>query len=265
MNLTIHALSWLLLPLVSPDGVSCPCATARVREAVSCPPDQRRLVFGVDIPSRRVFDAIRPVEPSERDANCPTCRVARDQDESCKACGLHFAHGRAYRSWAVAAIARGTPVFDEPEPEARPEQAAAQTPQPHAEEPRTGQASVAPPKPPTDEPSSEGKRCDKCLAAFEAVRKFAAQPPGRLHNEHGFEAYPWCESCRVGLVGGRMFRDRQAYDLALAADRIFKQLGTHCERCDIAALTDGECTVCGMAFHAGRMTRTRPAPDSRRP
>ena len=86
------------------------------------------------------------------------------------------------------------------------------------------------------------------------------EPLPRARVDKGFAPYDWCAGCRIGLVGNRIFRNMEAYATARRADHIMKQWGVHCEMCDIAILTDGECTVCRMAFVAGTMTKGKRKP-----
>ncbi len=92
------------------------------------------------------------------------------------------------------------------------------------------------------------------MKAVRAGLSYAAGKPKAARTEKGFAAHDWCETCKLGLVANRVFRDRAAYDLARRADGIIKRWGTHCEQCDIAALTDGACRVCRTAFKAGLPT-----------
>jgi len=89
------------------------------------------------------------------------------------------------------------------------------------------------------------------MEAVQATLVYAAGKPGPLRTEKGFTPYDWCETCGLGLVAGRVFRDRGQYDLARRADAIMKNWGTQCEQCDIAALTAGTCPVCRKPPIAG--------------
>jgi hypothetical protein len=65
----------------------------------------------------------------------------------------------------------------------------------------------------------------------------------------------WCEGCKVGLVGHRLFKDKVAYEEAAAARETLKtaaKTAEKCEACAVAMVTDGNCTTCKVSFKDGK-------------
>jgi hypothetical protein len=78
--------------------------------------------------------------------------------------------------------------------------------------------------------------CEYCKKAFAA---------GAVWTPEGFPAQPFCEKCGVGVVAGRVFIGREAFELAKAADAALAFDRLHrCERCGVAILVGGRCNVC---------------------
>ncbi len=65
----------------------------------------------------------------------------------------------------------------------------------------------------------------------------------------------WCDGCKVGLVGNRAFKDKEAYDEAAQARETLKtaaKTAEKCEACAVAMVTDGNCTTCNASFKDGK-------------
>ena len=105
----------ILVPLGDgkPKKVPCLCGSARTQVTVWCAADQRGFVFGIDASGRQVFRAMEGSDVKAGALDCAGCKEALAGAGSCETCHLHFAEGKSYRSWAMAAIARGTPVTKE--------------------------------------------------------------------------------------------------------------------------------------------------------
>jgi hypothetical protein len=65
----------------------------------------------------------------------------------------------------------------------------------------------------------------------------------------------WCEGCKIGLVGNRVFKDKATYDEAVQARETLKtaaKTAEKCEACAVAMVTDGGCTTCKVSFKDGK-------------
>jgi len=68
----------------------------------------------------------------------------------------------------------------------------------------------------------------------------------------------WCDSCKAGIVHGRQFTDKAAYEKAVKAHEVLvestKQL-SHCEQCAIAMATNGTCNQCKETYKDGKVQK----------
>ena len=74
----------------------------------------------------------------------------------------------------------------------------------------------------------------------------------KAHAGNGF-----CTGCGVGFVAGRMFKEKDGYDTALAALKtIMRAVATSqkCAACAVAMVTDGSCTKCNISYKDGKKT-----------
>lgn len=68
----------------------------------------------------------------------------------------------------------------------------------------------------------------------------------------------WCDTCQKGIVGNRVFKDKKAYDAALASHELLvkaAKVATKCEDCAVAMVTNGTCTKCNVSFKDGKVAK----------
>ncbi len=66
----------------------------------------------------------------------------------------------------------------------------------------------------------------------------------------------WCKKCSAGLVGGRVFKGKEAYDKAEHCMATLRNAGkAKCDGCAIAMLSDGKCDHCKVSYKDGKKTK----------
>jgi hypothetical protein len=69
----------------------------------------------------------------------------------------------------------------------------------------------------------------------------------KAYSDNGY-----CEHCGAGIVAGRLYKGKEAYQAALAAhETLAKAAAEKCETCGIAMVTDGTCDHCKATFKNG--------------
>lgn len=232
----------------------CVCETVRAAGHGWCVRHARGLAYGHFVPTHSLFQPLAG-QPVAAPPACATCKAAWERGQ--------------VRTW-------------EREKETAAQLAPASQP-------------AAPPSPAAAQPAAvfaalAGRFCPACrlyhvhgqaygswaAAALESGRPVPADPAavktaggkelcapcvqalaaGRQQDKHGFPPQPYCEPCGVGVVAGRVFSGKDAYEAAQAADRALRQNSRpHCERCAIALLTDEECRACHMRFQRGMLQK----------
>ena len=63
----------------------------------------------------------------------------------------------------------------------------------------------------------------------------------------------WCDSCKLGLVGNRAFRDKKAFEQGVKARAVLvSAVGNKCPTCAVAMVTDGKCAACKVEYKDGK-------------
>ncbi|HUN80016.1 MAG TPA: hypothetical protein VMV81_00750 [Phycisphaerae bacterium] len=63
----------------------------------------------------------------------------------------------------------------------------------------------------------------------------------------------WCKKCDGGMVAGRFFKGKAAYDKAVDAERVLTEASKmHCEGCGVACASDGKCAHCKVSYKDGK-------------
>ena len=92
---------------------------------------------------------------------------------------------------------------------------------------------------------AKGKAVDTSKIKCESCQKAAKNDQGR------------CESCDVGWVGNKVFKDKKDYKAAGEARVILTnavKTSKKCEDCAVAMVTDGTCAACKISFKDGKKT-----------
>ncbi|MGD8451366.1 MAG: hypothetical protein PVJ57_06065 [Phycisphaerae bacterium] len=159
----------------------------------------------------------------------------------CPETGQYLVMGRWYRSWIVPAMEAGRLL-----PGLRKSATAGQTGDDGAQVPVDAAGERPAEGAATADAGDPVPGCEFCRQAFAA---------GAVWSASGFPVQPFCEKCGVGVVAGRVFIGREAYELARAADGALDLHRLHrCERCGIGVLAGGRCDVCSECkkCHAGQ-------------
>ena len=70
------------------------------------------------------------------------------------------------------------------------------------------------------------------------------------------ESFGWCARSKVGMVGEVAIRNRDDFDQAVEALRIFivaNATAARCDRCAVAIITDTECPLHGIKYKDGKL------------
>lgn len=68
----------------------------------------------------------------------------------------------------------------------------------------------------------------------------------------------YCKKCDGGMVAGRCFKGKAAYDKADEAYKVLKMASkAKCDGCAVAMATDGKCDHCKVAYKAGKMVKIK--------
>ena len=92
---------------------------------------------------------------------------------------------------------------------------------------------------------SKGKAVDTSTIECEGC-------PNAYKNDQGR-----CESCDLGWVGNKVFKDKKSYKAATEARVILAkavETSKKCEACAVAMVTDGTCDSCKVSFKDGKKT-----------
>lgn len=176
-----------------------------------------------------------------RDSKGGDTYVLTNVPQRCPHCGRYHSNGRTCLSWIPVAMEAGhlLPALRAAAPTAGAADACASQPAGSERADRAANslpaagAAAAPlsPNDPVTEP-----RCEYCAKAFAA---------GAVWEPHGFPVQDFCEKCGVGVVAGRVFVGREAYELAKAADSALAWNRVHrCEVCGIGVMVGGQCRIC---------------------
>lgn len=82
------------------------CKTAMVKGGW-CEPCKEGFVSGVNIKSKKLYDALSGMEMKPDAMKCDGCKAAAAKGGECAACHVSFAHGKAYKSKIAAKLAAG--------------------------------------------------------------------------------------------------------------------------------------------------------------
>jgi hypothetical protein len=83
--------------------------------------------------------------------------------------------------------------------------------------------------------AAEANKCAECKKLYES------------HKDG------WCKKCDGGLVAGRFFKGKAAYDKAVDAERVLVEASkAHCEGCGEAIASDGKCAHCKVSYKDGK-------------
>lgn len=90
---------------------------------------------------------------------------------------------------------------------------------------------------------AKGKAVDTSKIKCEGCQKAAKKDNG------------WCEGCKVGLVGNKVYKNEKDYKAATKARVILAKAvktSKKCEDCAVAMVTDGTCEGCKVSFKDGK-------------
>lgn len=68
----------------------------------------------------------------------------------------------------------------------------------------------------------------------------------------------WCDHCKAGIVGNRIFTDKTEYEQAVAAHALLvkaSETAKHCEGCGVAMVTNGTCEACKVTYKDGKVAK----------
>jgi hypothetical protein len=66
----------------------------------------------------------------------------------------------------------------------------------------------------------------------------------------------YCDQCGGGIVGGRYYKSKAAYDAAVNARKVVSKAATaKCEQCGAAIVKDGTCEHCKVTYKNGDPTK----------
>lgn len=91
------------------------------------------------------------------------------------------------------------------------------------------------------------------------LAKGEIRPAGSIHCatcRKNSESFGWCARSKVGMVGEVAIRNREDFDHAVSALRIFmvaNETAGRCDRCAVAIITDTECPLHGIKYKDGKV------------
>ncbi len=97
-----------------------------------------------------------------------------------------------------------------------------------------------------------GKPMSECQPKCQPCKDFVASKG----KEGCTQAVTWCDDCKAGVVSGRVYTDRKAWDEASAAREVLvKAAEARCEGCALALAKNGTCEACKVSFTDGKMAK----------
>lgn len=208
------------------------------------------LAYGVPVPNEVLFVALTAELPVAADVKCEGCGAAAACDGECRTCKLHFARGRAYKSWLAAALERGQSVAADELDRVECEICRGALRRSRA----AMQAAVRKVMLAKGDPDLR-ERLMRAAQPASAVTADATGPGGAPANQLTLSPAldaGYCAACQRGVVSGRLFAGRAAYARAVSAVAALRSCqDLNCQMCCLSAILDGECACCNRRFSAG--------------
>ncbi len=144
--------------------------------------DGKGQIFGVELASQKLYDALAGLSVESDKVRCPGCAKAQKEQGHCEHCKVYSANGKFYKSPFSYALAKGTPI--------------------NAEKMASSSHKCAE----CEKAFKENGRCEHCGVGFVAGRMFKGDEPYKVALaaydllKRAVKAATSCEECAVAMV-----------------------------------------------------------------